>query len=241
VPSSRSSRSFIVATLRMISMPGVSVGNDEHRHPLVRLSVRVGHHHGDEERRVAGVGGEPFLALDDPFVTVPGRPAHELLRVGAGLRLGHREGGHDRALEQRLQVALLLLLGAVQGEDLGVAGVRGGRAEHRRRPGGPPEDLVHQRQLQLPVPLAAELGTEVTGPQSLLLHLLAQRVQDRPRRLVADVVGVSRAREEQVKRLAFLADEPGHPVELLLELRFGEELPHVPLLPLSCAGLASAR
>ena len=215
----------------MISIPGVSAGHDEHRHPLVRLRVGVGDHHDDEERGVAGVGREPFLALDHPLVTVPGGLAHELLGVGAPLRLGHREGGHDVALEQRLEVARLLLLGPVQREDLGVAGVGGGRAEHRRRPGRAAEDLVHQRQLELPVALAAQLGAEVAGPQALLLHLLAQRREDRPRCLVVHVVGVTRAREEQVKWLALVPHERGHPVELLLELGLGEELPHVPLLP----------
>ncbi len=215
----------------MISRPGVSVGHDQHRHPLVRLRVRVRDHHDDEERGVARVGREPFLALDHPLVTVPGSPAHELLGVGAPLRLGHREGGHDIALQQRLEVARLLRLGAVQREDLGVAGVGGGGAEDRRRPLRAAEDLIHQRQLELPEPLAAELRAEVAGPQALLLHLLPQRRQDRPRRLVLHVVGVTRAREQQVKGLALVAHERGHPVQLLLELGFCAELPHVPLLP----------
>ena len=213
--------------------PGRLGRDDEHRHPLVRPGVGVGHHHHDEERGIAGVGREPLLALDHPLVTVPGGFAHELLGIGARLRLGHREGGHDIALEQRVEVARLLLLGAVQGEDLGVAGVGGGGAENSRRPGRAAEDLVHQRQLQLTVALAAQFGAEVTGPQSLLLHLLPQRCQDRPRRLVVHVIRVTRAREEQVKGLALVAHERGHPVELLLELRLGEELPHVPLLPRS--------
>jgi hypothetical protein len=45
------------------------------------------------------------------------------------------------------------------------------------------------------------------------------------------VEGVARAGEEQVKWLALVTDEGGHPVELLLKLRLGEELPHAPLLP----------
>ena len=38
--------------------------------------------------------------------------------------------------------------------------------------GGTPEDLVHQRQLHLAVALSTELGVEVTGPQTLPLHLV---------------------------------------------------------------------
>ncbi len=205
--------------------------NDEHRHPLVRPGVGVGHRHHDEERRVARVGREPLLALDHPLVTIKRRLADELLRIGARLRFGHGEGGHDVALEQRLEVPRLLLLRPVQREDLGVAGVGGGGAEYRRRPARAAEDLVHQRQLELSVALAAKLGPEVAGPQALLLHLLPQRRQDRPRRLIVHVVGVTRPWEEQVKRLALVTHERGHPVELLLELRLGEELPHAPLLP----------
>ena len=101
--------------------------------------------------------------------------AHEHAGVGAALRLGHREARHDLAVEQRLQVPVLLLLRAVVGEDLGVAGVGGLAAEHRRRPRRAAEDLVHQRELHLAVAEAAEVGAEVTGPQVLLLHLLLQR------------------------------------------------------------------
>ena len=36
-----------------------------------------------------------------------------------------------------------------------------------------------QRELQLAVALAAELGPEVAGPQALVAHLLLERVDDR--------------------------------------------------------------
>ena len=52
----------------------------------------------------------------------------------AALRLGHRVTRRDLTVEQRMQVALLLLLGAEQREDLGVAGVGGLRSENRRGP-----------------------------------------------------------------------------------------------------------
>ena len=37
----------------------------------------------------AAHGRKPFLAVDDPLVTVELGVAGELLRIGAGLRLGH--------------------------------------------------------------------------------------------------------------------------------------------------------
>ena len=85
--------------------------------------------------------------------------------VGAGVRLGHRVAGEALTVEQRLQVLLLLLGRAVVGDDLGVAGVGRLAPEHDRRPLRPAEDLVEQRELELAVALAAELGTEVRGPQ----------------------------------------------------------------------------
>jgi hypothetical protein len=72
--------------------------------------------------------------------------------------LGHRVAGEHLAVEQRLQVALLLLRGAVVGDDFRVARVRRLAPEHDRCPLRAAEDLVEQRELQLAVALAAELG-----------------------------------------------------------------------------------
>ena len=56
-----------------------------------------------------GVRREVLLAVDHPLIPIAHGAAPELARVGAALRLGHREAGDDLAVEQRLQVALLLL------------------------------------------------------------------------------------------------------------------------------------
>ena len=135
--------------------------------PWYGAHVGVGDRHDDEERRGLGVRREELPAVDDPLVAVLHGPGLEQRRVGAGVGLGHRVAGEDLAVEQRLQVALLLLVGAVVGDDLGVAGVGRLAAEDDRRPLRPAEDLVEQRQLQLAVALAAELGAEVGGPQAL--------------------------------------------------------------------------
>ena len=131
--------------------------------------------HDDDELRRAGVRRVVLAAGDDPLVAVLDGLGGEHLRVGAGVRLGHREAREALAVEQRLEVQLLLLVGAVVGDDLGVAGVGGGGAEHDRRPVRAAEDLVDQRQLELAEALAAEFRAEVRGPQAARLDLLAQR------------------------------------------------------------------
>ena len=109
------------------------------------------------------------------------------------------------------------------GEDLGVAGVGRLAAEHRRGPAGPAEDLVEQRQLDLAVALAAELGAQVGGPQAMVPDLLLQRPQDRHGFGVLLVVRVER---HQVERLELVDHEFFDPVQFLLVFRVGFEVPH---------------
>ena len=86
----------------------------------------------------------------------------------------------------------------------------------------PTEDLVQERQLELAVALAAELGAEVGGPQTAVLDLLLQRTDHGHGRLVALVVRIA---EHQVERLDVLTDELVHPVELELVVGVGAEVP----------------
>ena len=85
------------------------------------------------------------------------------------------------------------------------------------------QDLVEQRQLQLAEALPAQLGPEVGGPQPLAPHLFLQRV-DRLTALPFQRHELH-VREREVERLDLLADELVHPVELLLVLRIGFEVP----------------
>ena len=135
--------------------------------PWYALDVGIGDRHHDDEARGARVRREELVAVDHPLVAVLDRAGGEHLRVGARVRLGHRVAREALAVEQRLQVLLLLRLGAVVGDDLGVAGVGCGGAEHDRRPARRAEDLVDQRELQLAEALAAELGPEVRTPETL--------------------------------------------------------------------------
>ncbi len=119
---------------------------------------------------------------------------------------------------------MLLLVGrSVVGDDLGVAGVGRLAAEHDGRPLRAAEDLVEQREVELAVSLAAELGTEMCGPQPLAPHLFLQRVDHpAPRAVERNELVV---REEVVERLDLFADEVLRPVELLLVLGVGLEIP----------------
>jgi hypothetical protein len=146
--------------------------------------------------------------------------------VGAALRLGHREAGDDVARQQRLQVPGLLLVGAEVGEDLRVAGVRRLGAEDARAPDRLAKDLVQHRELELAVALAAELGAEVAGPQALLAYLVLERLDD-VALLVGEVFGglVVVVRPERVDLVDLVGDEAVGPVEFLLELGLGSEVP----------------
>ena len=108
------------------------------------------------------------------------------------------------------------------GEDLAVARVRGVAAEHDRAAVGAPEALVEQRQLHLPVARAAEVGPEVARPQPAVAHLLLQRRDQRLADRVAHVPGVL---DDLVDRHDLLADEVVDPVELLLVVVVGLEVP----------------
>src|SRR5215204_3440690 len=92
----------------------------EHRRALVDGDVRIRDGHHDRELGVPQVRREPLLAVDYPLVAVALGTASELLRVGPRLRFGHRVTGRDAAVEERLEVLLLLLVGAVVGDDLRV-------------------------------------------------------------------------------------------------------------------------
>ena len=86
--------------------------------------------------------------------------------------------------------------------------------------------LVHQPELQLAVALSAEFGAEVAGPQALLADLLLQRFDER---LAAG--GAVDGHAQMRERLDLLRHEVLDPVELLLELRIGLEIPGHALSP----------
>ena len=200
-----------------------SGGDDEQGHFVAGAGVGIGDRHDDEKRGVAGVGGKPFLAVDDPGVAVALGAGHEQARIRTPLWFGHGVTRGDLAGEQRFQIARLLFGGAEQGQDLGVAGVRCLRAEHRRGPAGPAHDFIQQRELDLAIALAAEFGLEMRRPQAVIPDLLLQRTQGRHGLGILFVVRIER---HQVEWLELVDHEFFDPVQFLLVFGVRFEVPH---------------
>src|SRR5256885_4469547 len=99
------------------------------------------------------------------------RPPRSTLFPYTTLFRSHRVRGEALAVQQRLEVARLLLLGAVLGDDLGVAGVGRLAAEDDRRPRGAPDQLVHQR--------SEEHTSELQSPCNLVCRLLLEKKKKR--------------------------------------------------------------
>ena len=81
----------------------------EDRRPFVDRGVWIRYNHDQQESREAGMGGKPFLAVDHPVVTVSGRGAQKLPRIGPRLGFCHRIAGGDFCIEQGLEVLFFLL------------------------------------------------------------------------------------------------------------------------------------
>ena len=108
-------------------------------------------------------------------------------------------------------------------DDLGIAGVGRLRAEDDRSPARPAELLVHERELELAVTGTAEVGPEVTRPQAGVADFSLQWV-DEITQLAFERV-VRQAREHEIDGLDLVGEELVDPVELVLELRVGLEIP----------------
>ena len=156
----------------------------------------------DRHRGAVVAGGEPLVAVDDPLVALELGASGELGGIGArGLRLGHREAAADLAVEERLEPALLLLLGAVLGEDLHVARVGRGAVEDRGRHAAAAHQLAEHPVLPVGEAGAVLVVGQEEVPEALGARLLAQ-LDDEPR--------VGNARPDLlVERLASPRPRPG--------------------------------
>ena len=103
-----------------------------HRHQDLRLlqmrrRIRARLDHGDHDlaARIARVGDVVFLAVDHPLIALEHGGGRDVLGVRRGhIRLRHRIGRPDLAIQQRLQPRLLLLGRADALQHLHVAGIR---------------------------------------------------------------------------------------------------------------------
>ena len=160
------------------------------------------------------------MAVYHPGVAVAHRIGLQQGGVGAGsVGLGHGESRAQLAGQQRFHPALLLLLVAADGQQFGVARVGGVVAEDGRRDRRPAQYLVHQPQLHLTKALAPQLRVEVAGPQPPVLDLLLQRRGQRFPLLVGHL------QLDGFQRQDVLVEERPGPVQLLLELGLGLEIP----------------
>ena len=202
--------------------PGRVDRHDDHGRPLIRMDVRIGHRHHDQEVRHGPVGCEPLVPVDDPLVAIPDRrrPQQRWIR-SSGVGLGHGEGGAQIPIQERLQPPLPVRLVPAHlhphRQQLRVPRIRRVVAEHHRRQRRLPQDLVHQPQPHLPEPHAAQRRRQVRRPQPLRLDLLLQRPDHDPHLVVRQIQGLERE--------DLLAHEAAHPLQLLLELGFGREIP----------------
>ena len=193
-------------------------GDDEHRGPLVRMDIRIGDCHDDEEIRHGAVGGEPLVAVDDVLVAVPDSRRREQGGIGAGrVGLGHGKGAPEIAVQKGLEPAATLLVvpGGLDADGQQFSVPRIGRvvAEDHGGKRGLTEDLVHESQADLPESHAAEVGRQMCRPKALVLDLLLQGSDDD-----ADLVVRQR---EGLEREDLLAHEGTHPLELLFEFGLG--------------------
>ncbi len=145
--------------------------DDERRvRRLRQVGIVLGARHHDGERRPAGAGDEPLVAVDDPLVSVAHGQGADQRRIAPGnLWLGHGEARSDPPLAQRTQITLLLLgrspvLQGVLVAFVGRLGVEDERADaHLGRLG---TDGRHRRRAEAH---AAPLGGHVRQPQAPLV------------------------------------------------------------------------
>ena len=153
--------------------------------PLMTRRVWISHRHHEGQLRDAGSGGEPLLAVENPVGAVAHRSRLHARGIGASGLLRHREADPDVAVDERDEVTLLLLLGAVFDQCqhrrvLRPHAVQRPRAEVRERPA----DLdLDDRVLEVAQPHPAVLDGHERTPQTfracLRLHV-GDDAEERP-------------------------------------------------------------
>ena len=226
-PSRWSSGNAHVAVDDVVVVAGLGLDVDTRR--VARHDEHAVRAHDEEDVGDASGTREPLLAVDHPLVAVTHRVGAEQVRVRSTLRLGHRVRRPHLLVEHRLEPALLLLVGAVRGEHLHVAGVGRGGSEHLRRRRVPAEDLVEEAELELAVPGPAEILVEEDRPESLGLDLVLKALHQR---LIFGSRRPHGVGEHVLERLHLFAAELLDPIELLLELGLGREIPTHQMTPM---------
>ena len=182
--------------------------DDDLAHASARLGAGLGDRHHDSECRALGAGGEPLPSVDHPLAAVRHCRRLQACRIRPGhVGLGHGEERASLAVDERLQPALLLLVGAEQVQDLAVAGVGRLTVEDVLRPRDAPDLLVQvgvgkealaratclRRKMRRPEPLRLGAGAQARQQRFCIVVLAEKPVLDRNDVLV-DERAVPRAR-----------------------------------------------
>ena len=211
---------------------GVGQFDDEGRIALMARRVGIGHRHDERDVGDAGGGGEPLLAVQHVIlVAVLHRAGLHAGGVGARRFLGHRIADALLAVEQRLEILLLLMLGAVR-QQRHHRRVIGALRVHRQRAEMAFAKLHLDESVgERPKPHAAIfLGDERT-PQALRTRLGAQFIEDRLVILARD--------QPLFSGLAFVMHPLAHPLADRLGLGRDFEIDrHVITLLMRCPGLS---
>ena len=150
--------------------------------PLVPARFGIGDTHVNEEAAtwVACAAGPPLLAVEHDLV------AHDLaggLHVGGVARrdggFGHGKARTNLSGEQRPEPSLLLLVGTVLDQNLGIAGVGCAAVEHLRREKAPARDLGDGRVVAIVEPGPVLLVGQEQIPEPERLGLGLQLLEDR--------------------------------------------------------------
>lgn len=126
--------------------------------------IRLAHDDVDLASWVAGTARPPLGSVQDVLVALSLDIELDVGRIGAGnVGLRHEERRADLALHERLEPLRLLRSVAVLGQDLHVAGVRGGAIARLGGRSGAAEPLSHQAILE--VGPAGRLGVVALGEE----------------------------------------------------------------------------
>ena len=125
-------------------MPGASASTRNIDRPFVPSAVGAAGQHGVEagDARVGDEGLDPGEAVEAAVLLRAGARAAQ---VGAGLGLGHREGGQALSRAHGRQPASLLHLGAREMDRVGAEALHGEGGVGQRREVGEPLAHRHQR------------------------------------------------------------------------------------------------
>src|SRR5580693_895771 len=197
--------------------------DQERRGAAVNGHLGIVDRYDDEERGDGSIGGEVLSPGDDPVIAIAYGTGGEDARIGAALGLRHRETREYLARQEPGQITVFLILGSEARDDLGVSGVRRLGPEHDRRPRAAAQNFVDQRQLDRPEALPAEFWAQMRCPQAIVADLLFEWIDNAPP-LVVQRQELA-AREQHFEGFDLLAYKLANPVEFLLELRFGGEVP----------------